>query len=277
MSYAQPRPGLGSLQLPGCTLSRHDDSFVEHGQTWRRIGIATEAFRALQERLGLLRFPTGLFRSDGHGENRLVGEGKGVEAGIYCAWLRFGMVHRWWVCNLTSPCDDGVRLDWGCAVRVHSDLHRAIMGLSAPPVVAGSVWHPAPDRFIRVQGGVDQTKRDGLMDMLVERLIQGGFLPALNGDETAAGVTTRLFSGNAFVGGDSGPLVSALRAAFGTLSWPGKKQDQWPSGINFGPTTNFRELRIHPEFLKALLRPMSTEAARLNSARIWRRTGTFPR
>jgi hypothetical protein len=178
-------------------------------------------------------------------------------------------------------CLDGVRLDHGCAARVHVDLYRAIMGEAAPPVPRGAPWYPMANGFLQIVGGIDRRKRDGLIDLIVERLVMGGFLPPLDINTTIQDVTTRLFSGNVFAGGDAGPLVginnpsSGLWKAFNELRWPGKTPAQWPSGVNFGPSTHNNELRIHPEFLKALLRPMPTQRELFASTRMWRKTGVF--
>jgi hypothetical protein len=278
MSYNQIRPqGLGTAELTGCNWSTRDDTLVEHGQTWRRIGVQTAAFRALEQRLRVLKFPTGLF-----GRNRdLAGGRLGIEAGLYGAWMRFGGRHQWWVCNLTSPCDDGVKLDHGCAVRVHVDLHRVVMGQAVSPIPAQSAWYPTTDTYVRIVGGTDPLYRDGLMDVIVGRLIECGFLPPLERGSSVQAVTTRLFAGDTFDGGDAGMLIginnppTGLWQAFNVLQWPGKSPTQWPSGVAFGPTTRGRELRIHPEFLKALLRPTNAEMIRLRSTPVWRKTGTF--
>lgn len=241
----------------------------DHGQPWMMLGVRSSQANRLRDALRYLGFGVGI--EPGGRAQRNVGLAGAVEQ----AWYRLGAPDAWWVYHLTDNTDAGVTWDWGRFVRIHPDMWDRIFdaarGVKAP-------WVPLSDRFVRVQGGAPEDRRDNLIDRVAKRLMNGGLMP--EGPVTGTVMTT---TGSNFVGGDGGAFISGLRKLW---QMAGADPKKWPSGINFGPTTRafgdpgnpMNQLRIHPDLLNFLhCNLLPGEARQIPVMAVRKVVGTLPK
>jgi hypothetical protein len=271
---------MGQVPTPSCQGGQAGDptgclQFVDHGENWYFIGVQNPIFTQLSNRMNELGFSTGLM-PDG-----LAGLTEGVVQGLYQAWMRSGKKTNWWVQALTTnigalPIWDGpFGSNEGRFVRVHPAMWDWFFRSYGPsPLGPDAPRELSPDGYIWIVGGTSVKVRDRLLDVIVGRLIDGGYLPPLGPGETLEqrtngywGPGNSLDPAGVFVG--TREPKTGLWAAWADL----RAYDGAPPGGPVPPLVHGSALMLKPGFLTRIFQPLPLEIRTALSR--WPTAGNF--